>query len=129
MENLLDIGSLSGSTTVKVPNGLAARMAEATGLSVTQTATMTRLKTPLSASGLTDRGLRHMQAEIDRQGLPFITYMGSSASSNPSPPSGRLRAGDSFAAAMSLGDVTVAGIGTTTFVCDDQVVAFGHPFN
>ena len=44
---------------------------------------MSRLKTPLSASGLTDRGLRHMQDAIDRQGLPFITYMGSSASNNP----------------------------------------------
>ena len=52
---------------------------------------MTRLKTPLSASGLTDRGLRHMQAAIDRQGLPFITYMGSSASNNPPPPPGALR--------------------------------------
>jgi hypothetical protein len=30
---------------------------------------------------------------------------------------------------MSLGDVTVAGIGTTTFVCNGQAVAFGHPFN
>jgi hypothetical protein len=30
---------------------------------------------------------------------------------------------------MSLGDVTVAGIGTTTFVCQGQAVAFGHPFN
>ena len=129
MEDLLDIGAVSGLTTVKVTNALAARMAAATGLSVAQTAAMTRLKTPLSASGLTDRGLQRMQAEIDRQGLPFITYMGSSASSNPSPPSSRLRAGDSFAAAMSLGDVTVAGIGTTTLVCGDQVVAFGHPFN
>jgi hypothetical protein len=70
-----------------------------------------------------------MQAAIDRQGLPFIPYMGGSASNNPTNPPGGLRAGDSFAAAMSLGDVTVAGIGTTTFVCDGQAVAFGHPFN
>ena len=130
MEQLLDIDeSPSTSTTVRVPNRLAARMAAATGLSVTQTATMTRLKTPLSASGLTDRGLRQMQAAIDRQGLPFIAYMGSSASTTPPPPSGTLRAGDSFAAAMSIGDVTVAGIGTTTFVCEGKAVAFGHPFN
>ena len=30
---------------------------------------------------------------------------------------------------MSLGDITVAGIGTTTFVCEGKAVAFGHPFN
>jgi hypothetical protein len=131
MERLLDIGArATSSPTIKVPAGLATRMAEATGLSVAQTGTMTRLKTPLSASGLTDRGLRRMQEEVDRQGLPFITYMGSSASTNPPPPpSAPLRPGDSFAAAMSVGDVTVAGIGTTTLVCDGRVVAFGHPFN
>jgi hypothetical protein len=130
MAELLEIGGgLSGATTVQVPRRLAARMADAAGLSVTQTTTMTRLKTPLSVSGLTDRGLRRMQAEIDRQGLPFIPYMGSSASNNPPPTPGPLRAGDSFAAAMSVGDVTVAGIGTTTFVCEGEAVAFGHPFN
>jgi hypothetical protein len=131
MADLLDPGAepAAAAAVVKIPTALAARMAAASGLSITQTASLTRLKTPLSASGLTDRGLRHMQAAIDRQGLPFIPYMGGSASSNPTTPSGRLRAGDSFAAAMSLGDVTVAGIGTATFVCDGQVVAFGHPFN
>jgi hypothetical protein len=130
MMDLLSIGEdVAGATSVRVPNALAARMAAATGLSITQTATLTRLKTPLSASGLTDRGLRHMQRAIDLQGLPFITYMGSSASDNPPTPPGGLRAGDSFAAAMSLGDITVAGIGTTTFVCDGKAVAFGHPFN
>ena len=130
MEDLLDLGAEPASaSTVKVPTALAARMAAASGLSITQIASFSRLKTPLSASGLTDRGLRQMQAAIDRQGLPFIPYMGSSASNNPTSPPGSLRAGDSFAAAMSLGDITVAGIGTTTFVCNGRAVAFGHPFN
>lgn len=130
MVKLLDIGEDDpAAASVRVPPALAARMAEATGLSITQTATLTRLKTPLSASGLTDRGLQQMQAAIDRQGLPFITYLGSSASNNPPPPPGVLRAGDSFAAAMSLGDITVAGVGTTTFLCEGKAVAFGHPFN
>jgi hypothetical protein len=130
MDDLLDGGAeVSASTSLKVPRALAARMAEETGLSITQTGTLTRLKTPLSASGLTDRGLRRMQAAIDRQKLPFIAYMGSSASTTPPPIPGRLRGGDSFAAAMSVGDITVAGVGTTTFVCNGQAVAFGHPFN
>lgn len=131
MQDLLDPGADASAAAAvgKIPTALAARMAAASGLSITQTASLTRLKTPLSASGLTDRGLRQMQAAIDRQGLPFIPYMGGSASNSPTNPPGRLRGGDSFAAAMSLGDVTVAGIGTATFVCDGQVVAFGHPFN
>jgi hypothetical protein len=131
MEDLLAPGAPgdSVSSAVRVPTLLASRMAAASGLSIAQTGTMTRLKTPLSASGVTDRGLRQMQAAIDRQGLPFIPYMGGSASNNPQNPPGSLRAGDSFAAAMSLGDITVAGIGTTTFVCNGKAVAFGHPFN
>lgn len=114
---------------IAVPRGLATRMAEASGLSIAQLGSLARLKTPLSASGLTERGLRRMQEAIDRQSLPFFAYMGSSASENPPNPTGKLRAGDSFAAALSVGDVTVAGVGTTTFVCEGRVVAFGHPMN
>ncbi|MGH3021843.1 MAG: hypothetical protein ACRDNR_17035 [Gaiellaceae bacterium] len=122
-------GEELAASRVAVPRSLAARMSEASGLSVAQLGSLTRLKTPLSASGLTDRGLRRMQQAIDRQNLPFFAYMGSSASENPPNPTGKLRAGDSFAAALSVGDVTVAGVGTTTFVCDGRVVAFGHPMN
>jgi hypothetical protein len=117
------------SKPVRIPTGLASNISAETGLSMAQLSTFSRLKTPVSASGLTDRGLKHMQAAIDRQGLPFIPYMGSSASSNPQNPPATLRAGDTFVAAMSLGDITVAGVGTTTFVCNGRAVAFGHPFN
>jgi hypothetical protein len=131
MNELLTVGTdvSSASQAVEVPTRLATRIAAETGLSMAQLSTFSRLKTPVSASGLTDRGLQHMQKAIDRQGLPFIPYMGSSASSNPQSPPGVLRAGDTFAAAMSLGDITVAGVGTTTFVCNGRAVAFGHPFN
>jgi hypothetical protein len=122
-------GGEPAAARVEVPRGLAARMSEASGLSVAALGSLTRLRTPLSASGLTDRGLRRMQEAIDRQNLPFFAYMGSSASDNPPSPTGTLRAGDSFAAALSVGDVTVAGVGTTTFVCQGRVVAFGHPMS
>jgi hypothetical protein len=36
--------------------------------------------------------------------------------------------GSNFAAAISSGDVTAAGIGTTTAVCEGTALAFGHPF-
>ena len=131
MNELLTLGTdlSSASQAVNVPTRLATKIAAETGLSMAQLSTFSRLKTPVSASGLTDRGLQHMQKAIDRQGLPFIPYMGSSASSNPQSPPGVLRAGDTFAAAMSLGDITVAGVGTTTLVCNGRAVAFGHPFN
>jgi len=36
--------------------------------------------------------------------------------------------GGNLAAALSYGDVTIAGIGTTTAVCNGIALAFGHPF-
>jgi hypothetical protein len=36
--------------------------------------------------------------------------------------------GDAVAGAVSVGDLTVAGIGTATATCDDLLLAFGHPF-
>lgn len=132
MNDLLTLGedpSLA-SKPVRIPTGLANRISAETGLSVAELSSFSRLKTPVSASGLTARGLEQMQAAIDRQGLPFIAYMGSSASTNPPPSTpAALRAGDTFVAAMSTGDVTVAGVGTTTLVCNGRAVAFGHPFN
>jgi hypothetical protein len=35
--------------------------------------------------------------------------------------------GGNFAAVISYGDVTMAGIGTTTYVCNNKALAFGHP--
>jgi hypothetical protein len=35
--------------------------------------------------------------------------------------------GGNFSAALSYGDLTSAGVGTTTYVCDGQALAFGHP--
>jgi hypothetical protein len=120
---------LAGATRiVRVPRTLAARMAAEAGLSVAEVGGLVRLKTPLSISGLNDRGLRRVQAAINRQSLPLFAYAGASAAAEDSGEIVELGAGDSFAAALSLGDVTAAAIGTTTVICSDQAVAFGHPF-
>ena len=36
--------------------------------------------------------------------------------------------GGNFSAALSYGDLTLAAIGTTTYVCDGTALAFGHPY-
>ena len=36
--------------------------------------------------------------------------------------------GSNFAAALSYGDITAAGTGTTTWTCGSEALAFGHPF-
>ncbi|HWJ83598.1 MAG TPA: hypothetical protein VNS55_15270, partial [Nocardioides sp.] len=54
------------------------------------------------------------------------TRSGSSASEGAAG-ADTLVAGGSLAAVMSTGDVTYAGVGTVTAVCDGRVVGFGHP--
>ena len=134
MIDLLDPGPLAraplADQRIDVPRALATRMAAEADVSLAQVETgFARLKTPLSVSGLSARGLARLRQAIERQNLPFIPYAGSSASAEPSALQEELSAGDTFAAALSLGDVTAAGIGTTTFVCFGQAVAFGHPFS
>jgi hypothetical protein len=131
MIDLLDPGSSSGLTGVQrtvLPRALRARVAARVGVSAAEIGSLVQLKTPLSVSGLTARGMRRLQRAIDKQDLPFVAYAGAAASAS-SAAAADLEAGGNFAAALSLGDVTAAGIGTTTFVCFGQAVAFGHPFS
>ncbi len=89
---------------------------------------MGQLKVPLSVSGLSPpRRAMLRRGAIDHH-LPFFipNVAGSSAARAAS--FGTVAPGDSFAAVISYGDVSLAGIGTTTYVCDGKALAFGHPF-
>ena len=66
-----------------------------------------------------------LSSTLERERAPLTAHTGSSAGA-PSGTPATLGAGDSFAAALSYGDVTFATIGTTALVCDDRAVAFGH---
>lgn len=62
--------------------------------------------------------------------MAVVAYAGSSRSAPSRKTSiGRPTAGGNFATALSYGDVTVGGVGTTTAVCGHRALAFGHPFN
>ena len=87
------------------------------------------LSLPMSVSGLTSKRLKRFQAEANDADMPVVAYAGSRRTA----PAGtaalaRPQAGGNFAAALSYGDLTAAGIGTTTAICGDQAVAWGHPF-
>lgn len=93
-------------------------------------ATFTRLRAPLSVSGLGARGFDVLSKAIRKEGDKYLPMTGtSSGAAAPGAELGSVGAGDNFAAAMSYGDITFAGIGTTTLVCDGKSVAFGHPFS
>ena len=120
--------------TVRVPRRMQTRLARQTAATERQVSGGFRqLLTPFSISGLSDRRLSHLQRVIEEEGLPLLPYRGSSAQGGSTtqidPATEPLQPGDSFAAALSYGDITAAGIGTTTVVCNGKALAFGHPFS
>ena len=94
--------------------------------------TLAQLKMPVSVSGVSGpggkRALRSMQRHLNRRGASVRLYAGASANPAAAAAPADLVPGSNFAAALSYGDLTFAGIGTTTFQCNGFAMAFGHPF-
>ncbi|HYO60763.1 MAG TPA: SpoIVB peptidase S55 domain-containing protein [Actinomycetota bacterium] len=120
--------------TVRVPHRMQSRLARQTAATERQVqGGFRQLLTPFSVSGLSDRRLSHLQELVQKEGMPLLPYRGASAQPGSTtqidPTTEPLEPGDSFAAALSYGDLTAAGIGTTTVVCNGKALAFGHPFS
>jgi hypothetical protein len=113
-----------------LPQSTRAQIAREAGITEEQASTFDRLRLPLAVSGLSARGRDMFQKILDKDGYQVIVTPGSSSPA-PSGSStyGRPRPGGNFAGLLSYGDVTSGGIGTTTYVCGGQALAFGHPLN
>jgi hypothetical protein len=91
-------------------------------------ATLQRLPLPLGVSGLNPQRLAMLQSDVTKAGLPLVAHAGcSQAAPTETTPFAEPTVGGNFVAALSYGDVTAAGTGTTTAVCDGTALAFGHP--
>jgi hypothetical protein len=89
-----------------------------------------RLPIPLAISGLNSNRLQKVASRLPGSDR-FIPYAaGGASASGPAPDPDEIKEpGSNFATALSYGDVTAAGVGTTTESCGDSVIAFGHPMN
>jgi hypothetical protein len=113
---------------VRLPDRLRARAARTLETSVSDIPTDAKpLRVPLAVSGLNGRGFRRFSKTLRLAGLNVTPYRAGAASVGPLA-TDPLEAGDAVGGALSVGDLTSAGIGTVTAVCDDLVLAFGHPF-
>jgi hypothetical protein len=84
---------------------------------------------PLAVSGATGDRLRQATKRFAAQGMSVVPYRTSSPSASAHiDTSDPIEPGDVFAAAISYGSLTYAGVGTATIACGNYVVAFGHPF-
>jgi SpoIVB peptidase S55 len=114
----------------KIPAALRKEMVATGAVTARQAASgPERLRTPLAVSGL---GAGRLNAFANRLAghERFIPYVAGAAAAPPEPGNpADIKPGGNFAAALSYGEITAAGVGTTTLVCGDEAVAFGHPFN
>src|SRR5262249_26340334 len=117
------------ASMVALPAAIKQRLVASGAATATQaSAGMHLLPVPLGISGVNQAHLDAVSQRL-RQKIPGVqVYAAGASPATPGSPSD-IFPGSNFAAAISYGDLTAAGIGTTTAVCPGgQVLAFGHPF-
>ncbi len=88
------------------------------------------LPVPLSLSSVGPKRMAWLRDQAVADSSPLLPVAGGSGAAAAAPGDvADIKAGGNFAAALSYGDITAAGIGTTTMVCGDEALAFGHPFS
>lgn len=86
---------------------------------------MSQLPLPLAVSGLRAERFDDVEQRLGRD-MNVKVFSANSAAPGGGSPSD-IFPGSNFAAALSYGDYTAAGVGTTTDVCGGTALAFGHP--
>ncbi|MCH4166294.1 MAG: SpoIVB peptidase S55 [Megasphaera sp.] len=82
------------------------------------------IATPLMVSGFDSLSTTWMKDKLPQYNFNPVDTASAASDSVAQP----LEAGSSIAAAFVNGDMKMGAIGTVTYVDDNQVVAFGHPF-
>jgi len=133
-EDMVGIFDLEDATGNDVPSSVGLspkviRAARASGSMLTDTATLESLPVPLGVSGLAGIPLADIEERFADQGMRVTAFRAGSAEApsavtiDPSP----FAPGDGLGVALSYGDVSYYGFGTTTAVCGDVAIGFGHP--
>ncbi|HEX6256149.1 MAG TPA: hypothetical protein VFZ70_10115 [Euzebyales bacterium] len=119
--------SLSLNDNVQLPTALQQAAVEASDASSAEVGEgMAPLPVPLAVSGLRSSRLPELEKRL-RSRVEIASFAASAAGAATADPS-EIFPGSNFAAALSYGDVSAVGIGTTTDTCDGMALAFGHPF-
>jgi SpoIVB peptidase S55 len=132
MRKLLSLPSAAQQRTptrVRLSATLQARIVRTGAATAAEAqAGMRQLPVPLGISGLAGAHYDKVaQATASSGKVAAVPFRAAAAPSAPASPS-EIVPGGNFAAALSYGDVTFSGLGTTTAVCDSLALAFGHPF-
>jgi len=136
--DMLDLLDLSGASAAKAERApvkeqvtLSARLRSELGAKAEVAAprgTLQQIPTPMGVTGLGPKRVERLQAQFDKAGRNALVYAAGRARAQAAP-AARPEAGGNFAVTLSEGDVSAFAVGTTTYVCGDQALAFGHPLN
>jgi hypothetical protein len=129
MDKVLQLTSQPAAPrTVALPKALKAKIiAHGDATAKELSGGLQQLPLPLSVSGLRSSRLAAFASRLPGAER-FVPFAAGTVASSPTDIAD-IVPGSNIAAAMSYGDVGAAGVGTTTGVCGDHVVAFGHPMN
>jgi hypothetical protein len=124
MYRLRELPATAPTSTIPLSPTLQQEVAATGAASASEAAAgLQRLPLPLSVSGLRAGRLPAFASVLGGRFAPYSGGTASAAAGNPE----EIIPGSNFAAALSYGDVTAAGVGTTTALCGDHAIAFGHP--
>jgi len=84
-----------------------------------------RTKSPIMVSGISGRALKRLEENLAQLNLDVIPGSGIEEEDKISRPP---EPGEAIAVQLVRGDISVASIGTLTYVDQGQFLAFGHPF-
>ncbi|GAB6898759.1 SpoIVB peptidase S55 domain-containing protein [Kineosporia succinea] len=123
-------GGTAGTPKVAVSSARAARIARTGEVSVKVAARgFERLPVPVTVTGAAQKNGGRFLSEITKASGATVHRSTARISARAKSTPGEIFAGSNYAAALSYGDVSAVGLGTTTYVCGTTAVAFGHPFN
>jgi len=115
--------------TIHLSSSLARQVARAGGVSVAAASSLNRIPLVLSVSGgLSAAARAKLPQRLGLNPNNVIVVPGSKARPALNAGVARPVPGGNFAALVSYGDFTAGAIGTTTYVCGNKAIAFGHPF-
>jgi hypothetical protein len=121
----------AANDSMPLPSGLLAQVVAA-GASghFNETPMMTQIATPITMSGFNDAAIKEFSPIFTQLGLTVSQGGGGSKLNSATPAKGwesSMQPGESIAAVLVSGDVTMTGGGTVTYNDGKRVLAFGHP--